>query len=313
MKKGLSVLLIAAALFGFYGGAANIQDVLAAKQYWEDKSEQTTADLNKLEDGLNTLDENKQAYLDGLDKVAEGEKTLADGEAELAQGEADYAAAPAKLEQGEKDLAAGKAKLAAGYAAYNQGEKDLAAGKQAVAEGEEALAEGKATASAGIAGINQVINYLNQVKVGYSVGTKDQKAWKKGFNELKAGRKQAVELFSTEENQQLIGLIKELSGDSSLGKNFDNSSSYKDFNDATKKLIATFNNVGELLASKKSDISSSNSTLKGAATKLEQAMAMPEETEEQKAQKKGTIDAVRKGVVSGLSGFSDKVALLQKS
>ena len=59
MKKGLSVLLIAAALFGFYGGAANIQDVLAAKQYWENKSEQTTADLNKLEDGLKTLDENK--------------------------------------------------------------------------------------------------------------------------------------------------------------------------------------------------------------------------------------------------------------
>ena len=82
MKKGLSVLLIAAALFGFYGGAVNIQDVLAAKDYWEKKSEQTTADLNKLEDGLNTLGDNKEAYLDGLDKVKEGEERLEQGEAD---------------------------------------------------------------------------------------------------------------------------------------------------------------------------------------------------------------------------------------
>ena len=131
MKKGLSVLLIAAALFGFYGGAANIQDVLAAKQYWENKSEQTTADLNKLEDGLKTLDENKQAYLDGLVKVKEGEEALvkgeqdlAYGEATLAQGEADYAAAPGKLADARRQIAAGENKLANGYA-------DLAKGKKA--------------------------------------------------------------------------------------------------------------------------------------------------------------------------------------
>ncbi len=132
MKKGLSVLLIAAALFGFYGGAANIQDVLAAKQYWENKSEQTTADLNKLEDGLKTLDENKQAYLDGLVKVKEGEEALvkgeqdlAYGEATLAQGEADYAAAPGKLADARRQIAAGENKLANGYADLAKGKKDL--------------------------------------------------------------------------------------------------------------------------------------------------------------------------------------------
>lgn len=118
MKKGLSVLLIAAALFGFYGGAVNVQDVLAAKDYWEKKSEQTTADLNKLEDGLKTLDENKETYLDGLDKIAEGEQTLA-------EGEANYEAAPAKLADARKKIAAGEAKLAKGYKDFAKGKKDL--------------------------------------------------------------------------------------------------------------------------------------------------------------------------------------------
>lgn len=119
MKKGLSALLIAAALFGFYGGAVNLNDVLACKDYWEAEDERTTADLNKLEDGLNQLKENEQAYLDGLDTLAEGEQALADGEAqyaagqaELAKGEADYAAAPGKLAAGRKKLAAGEAALA---------------------------------------------------------------------------------------------------------------------------------------------------------------------------------------------------------
>ena len=111
MKKGLSVLLIAAALFGFYGGAINLNDVLACKDYWEIKGEESTADMNKLEDGLNQLKENEQAYLDGVDALADGEQALADGEVALAQGrrtlakgEADYAAAPGKLKKGKKDL-----------------------------------------------------------------------------------------------------------------------------------------------------------------------------------------------------------------
>ncbi len=132
MKKGISVLLVAAALFGFYGGAVNLNDILNCKDYWEEAGEKSTADMNKLEDGLNQLKDNEQAYLDGLDQVAEGEQALADGEAELAKGEADYAAAPGKLAAGEKKLAAGKA-------AYAQGKKDLAAGKRTLDEGKAML------------------------------------------------------------------------------------------------------------------------------------------------------------------------------
>ena len=134
MKKALSVLLVAAALFGFYGSAVTVNDLLACKDYWEEAGEKSTADMNKLEDGLNQLKDNEQAYLDGLDQVADGEKQLAEGEATLAKGEADYAAAPAKL-------AKGKADLAAGWAAYNDGKKTYDAGKKERDEGRKKLDE----------------------------------------------------------------------------------------------------------------------------------------------------------------------------
>ena len=126
MKKGLSILLIAAALFGFYGSAVNLNDVLACKDYWEKAGEESTANMNKLEDGLNQLKENEQAYLDGKDQVAdgevalaEGEQTLAEGEATLAKGEADYAAAPGKLADARRQLAAGEQQIADGKEAIN--------------------------------------------------------------------------------------------------------------------------------------------------------------------------------------------------
>ncbi|MBQ9074596.1 MAG: hypothetical protein IJY32_01370 [Mogibacterium sp.] len=156
MKKGLSVLLIAAALFGFYGGAVNLNDVLACKDYWEEEGEKSTADMNKLEDGLNQLKDNEQAYLDGLDAVAEGEEALAqgeqdyaDGQATLAQGEADYAAAPAKLADARKILAAGQA-------AIDKGEADLDS-------------------------LNSLIDGIEQVLNGYP-------EWKSGYEQLRIGR-----------------------------------------------------------------------------------------------------------------------------
>ena len=116
MKKALSVLLVAAALFGFYGSAVTVNDLLACKDYWEEAGEKSTADMNRLEDGLNQLKDNEQAYLDGLQQVADGEIALADGEAQYAQGLADYAAAPAKLADARKQLADGKDQLDEGKA-----------------------------------------------------------------------------------------------------------------------------------------------------------------------------------------------------
>ena len=207
MKKGLSVLLIAAALFGFYGGAVNIQDVLAAKDYWEKKSEQTTADLNKLEDGLNTLEENKEAYLDGVDKVAEGEKTLAEGEETLAQGEADYAAAPGKLADARRQLA----------------------------EGQDALDEGAGKLKklkTAIGGVNKILNgYTNK--------------WRPGYEALKDGRKQiadgskgakdsltALAAFLDSGQKAYLAAVEDVAADD----NKQNAKDYKDFVKSTNQL-----------------------------------------------------------------------------
>ena len=226
MKKGLSILLVAAALFGFYGGAANLNDVLACKDYWEKAGEESTANMNKLEDGLNQLKENEQAYLDGKDQVADGEvaladaeKQLADGEAkladgraELAKGEADYAAAPGKLAdarrkiaKGEKDLADGKKKLAAGYKEYNAGKDALKAGKAAVADGEKKLAAAEDQLAQGekelAAGKQQVadgevaleegqasLNKLDEAIQGVQAILDGYNEWKTGYEKLKKGR-----------------------------------------------------------------------------------------------------------------------------
>ena len=155
MKIGLSVLLIAAALFGFYGGATNLNDVLACKDYFESASG-ASDDMQRLEDGLNQLKDNEQAYLDGQVALAEGEKTLADGYATLADGEKQYAdglaaykAAPGQLADGKEGLkklakaikgindlnaADGYPKWKAGYDALHENRQKLVAGLSATAD-----------------------------------------------------------------------------------------------------------------------------------------------------------------------------------
>ncbi len=237
MKKGLSVLLIAAALFGFYGGAVNLNDVLACKDYWEEEGERSTADMNKLEDGLNQLKDNETAYLDGLDQVAEGEDALAQGEADyaegqatLAKGEADYAAAPAKLADARKQIA--------------KGESDLAAGEDELAAGYSAKS-----------GLDRLISGLEQLKTGYN------QSWKPGFetklsaSELQAymagkskkspGLKQAREIIVGTLNSKAddIALIEKVSGTSGITDSIVKADSYKAFDSAVanpKELMDAF-------------------------------------------------------------------------
>ena len=164
MKKGLSVLLIAAALFGFYGGATSLNDVLASKDYWEEVGEKSTADMNKLEDGLNQLKDNEKAYLDGQEQLADGEKQLADAEGQLADG--------------EKKLADGRAELAKGYADYAAAPAKLRAGEAAVAAGEKQYAEGQQTLSNGKATLNDLTKKLATLKAGYA-------QWCEGYDNLR--------------------------------------------------------------------------------------------------------------------------------
>ena len=215
MKKGLSVLLIAAALFGFYGSAVNLNDILACKDYWEEAGEKSTADMNKLEDGLNQLKDNEQAYLDGKDQLAEGEQTLAAGEAQYAQGLADYAAAPGKLAAGEKQLA----------------------------EGEDSYADLKRL----IAGLKKARKH------GVKTTKKHDTYWHDAFaNALKPGKTEIVNGLKQAQAAGVLPLLETLSGRSGLASKAEDASkkSYPAFDDVvTKELIPAFNTAAASLTS----------------------------------------------------------------
>ena len=250
MKKGLSILLIAAALFGFYGAAVNLNDVLACKDYWEKAGEESTANMNKLEDGLNQLKENEQAYLDGKDQVAEGEKALAEGEATLAKGEADYAAAPGKLADARKQLA--------------DGEKALAEGKKKLAQG---YADYKA-APGNLAQLDASIKKLQFAKTSYedySVNEKtgekgpswkggfEQKATKPDFSDAGLQQAKAVITKTVADKKATLDTAAGLGGmTSSLADKILKAKTYADFNDALKsgveplaKAAATLNALSQ--------------------------------------------------------------------
>ena len=213
MKKGLSILLIAAALFGFYGGAVNLNDVLACKDYWEEAGKKSTADMNKLEDGLKQLQENEQAYLDGKDQLAEGEKALADGEAQYAQGLADYAAAPGKL----------------------------AAGEAALAEGEDSYAD-----------LKKLISGLKTARQhGVKSTKKHDKYWHDAFsNALEPGRKKIEGITSSDQYAGLLGLIDKLNKQQpgTIAKRFSNKSqSYANFDKQVVTTKKDFENAAKTL------------------------------------------------------------------
>ena len=155
MKKGLSILLILAACFGFYGSAVSLNDVLACKSYWEEEGEKTTADLNKLEDGLDELGENTEAYLDGIKQVKQGEADLVAGEKEYNKGLADYEAAPAKLDAGKKQVAEGEKSLKSLKTLISGLQQVTTGYKKDFVPGVDELRAGKATIAATVAAAAQ--------------------------------------------------------------------------------------------------------------------------------------------------------------
>ncbi len=213
MKKALSVLLVAAAIFGFYGSAVSVNDILACKDYWEEAGEKSTADMNKLEDGLNQLKENEQAYLDGKDQLAEGEQALADGEAQYEQGLKDYAEAPGKL-------AAGERKLAAGEKSYSD--------------------------------LKKLIKGLREArKHGVSSNKDHDKWWHDAYTEaLKPNREKMESLLLADSMQGTLGLVDQLNGNEpgTIAGRFSNKGqSYAKFDKAVVQTSKDFKNAATVL------------------------------------------------------------------
>ena len=271
MKKGLSVLLIAAALFGFYGGAVNLNDVLACKDYWEVKGEETTADMNKLEDGLNQLKENEKAYLDGLDAVKDGEETLA-------KGEADYAAGQAQLAKGEADYAAAPGKLADARAQIAQGESDLAAGAEQ------------------LDGLSQLINGINKILKGY------KNNWRPGYEALKEGRDMlykgsrssmksltdlALFLDDNASRDAYIAAVADVAGDDEKQTADD----YKEFIDSTNTMADALPQIQKSVKEKDQQANALLGALKAPSTNLDFA---------------GVVSAKREGLLAFASLITNK-------
>ncbi len=167
--KALSAVLAVVAVIGLVASGMTVNDVLGAKSYWEQKSIESDENLAKLEDGLNQLQENEQAYLDGREELADGKAEYAEGQQTLEQGYADYAQGQQDYKDGKKEYADGKALLESKTAAFEEGKVLKVQAKQAydaVKELEDGYSHEKAVATVA-------------AKVGMSIET-IEKAYKNG-------------------------------------------------------------------------------------------------------------------------------------
>ena len=179
MKKGLlvllSILLIAASIFGLFAGVKGVKEALNVAEYKADQgnaglyailhSDQDITDRDlypvideskpedpnwntSLRGGVDALRENMNAYLEGvpeyeagLIQLEDGKLQLAAGQLELNKGYADYAAGQQQLAAGKKTLDDGEAQYAAALEQYNAGVKLIEENTQAYNEGKAQLAQ----------------------------------------------------------------------------------------------------------------------------------------------------------------------------
>ena len=275
MKKGLSILLILAACFGFYGSAVSLNDVLACKDYWEEEGEKTTADLNKLEDGLDELQENTEAYLDGIEQVKQGEADLVAGEKEYNKGLADYEAAPAKLEAGRKQVKDGEKALNSLKTLIN-GLKQVTAGyKKDFVPGVDKLRAGKTL-------------------IANDVAT----AAKSGDLDL-ASLATLVGVQPADVQALLAGLTNTSSTDAA-------------YNEVVKKAVASFNKAGDALAGYSKKAGTASAGLGQLSDGLKQAIGTPAEGATLK-QIQSEIGNMKTGILKLVGAFAkDNAATVEK-
>lgn len=186
--KLLSVILILASIFGLVGGGIGLADVLECKAYWEDKSVKSNEDLTTLEDGLNTLAENKQAYVDGLAAFEKGTKDYDEGKKTLDDGKKEYAEGQKTLEDKTKEYNNGLNKLKAAENQLAEGRANLEANKEAYVTGKTKLAASEAQLNSVktlIDGAAAVSDGFSNEKTGWNRGYVALKDFRDGYNTFK--------------------------------------------------------------------------------------------------------------------------------
>lgn len=101
MKRFLSIVLIAAALFGIYNYYVNITDVFACKTYWEEKSSDAEDTLNALGAALNKLKRNKKTYTSGQKQLTKGQNSLTASENKYYQSGGQLSSLKRQISEGE--------------------------------------------------------------------------------------------------------------------------------------------------------------------------------------------------------------------
>lgn len=175
MKKGLlvllSILLIAASVFGLFSGVKGVKEVMNVMEYKQDQAnagyyailhnDERITDRDhypKLDEedeanpsmmgGIDQLRANMDAYVSGVPEYEQGLVQLEDGKLQLAAGQlklnkgyADYAAGQQKLAEGKQTLDNGEAQYAAALKQYNDGVALIEANTDAYNEGKAKLAQ----------------------------------------------------------------------------------------------------------------------------------------------------------------------------
>ena len=179
MKKGLlvllSILLVAASIFGLFAGVKGVKEVMNVMEYKQDQANagyyailhnderitdrdtypkmdqeasQEPGYNNSMIGGIDLLRENITAYVEGvpeyeagLVQLEEGKLALAEGQLKLNQGYADYAAGQQQLAEGKQTLDDGEAQYAAALQQYNEGVAMIQANTERYNEGKAQLAQ----------------------------------------------------------------------------------------------------------------------------------------------------------------------------
>ena len=163
--KALSVVLIIASLFGLAGGSLALKDALGSKEYWENASSGGDS-IGMLEDGLNQLKANEQAYLDGRDALAAGEEAYAEGVKTLEEGQAAFEEGKKTLEEKQGEFDAGLEKLADARTQLLEGRAKLQAGQEQYNAGMQTFIDKQAEYEAGVAQLDAAKAQLASLQQG---------------------------------------------------------------------------------------------------------------------------------------------------
>ena len=169
MKKGLlvllSILLIAASVFGLFSGVKGVKEVMNVMEYKQDQANAGYYAILHNDERITDRD-----HYPKLDEEDEANPSMMGGIDQLRANMDAYVSGVPEYEQGLVQLEDGKLQLAAGQLKLNQGYTDYAAGQQKLAEGKQTLDNGEAQYAAALKQYNDGVALIEANTDAYNEG-----------------------------------------------------------------------------------------------------------------------------------------------